>query len=58
VTRSFYEVLGVADDASREAIEEAYQERVEECHPAVSPDPDANSAGELGPNGLSRQCGF
>lgn len=39
---SFYEVLGVARDASQEAIAEAYRERVKETHPDLNDSPDAS----------------
>lgn len=43
MTETFYEVLGVAPDASTAAIEAAYRERLKETHPDVS---DAADAGE------------
>jgi len=41
MAQTFYEVLGVPDDASQEAIQDAYREKVKEYHPDVSDDPDA-----------------
>lgn len=41
---TYYEVLGVAPDASSEEIERAYRERVLETHPDHNDDPDAVSA--------------
>lgn len=38
---TFYEVLSVARDASRETIQQAYREHVKEFHPDVSDHPDA-----------------
>jgi len=40
--RTFYEVLEVSEDASQDAIEEAYRRKVKKCHPDVSDDPDAD----------------
>ena len=41
MTQTFYEVLGVAEDATTEEIETAYRERLKETHPDVSDDEDA-----------------
>lgn len=41
MTETFYDVLGVPDDASDAAIRDAYRERVKETHPDVSDHPDA-----------------
>jgi hypothetical protein len=41
MARTYYEILGVAPDASTEEIELAYRERLKESHPDVSDDPDA-----------------
>lgn len=41
MSQTFYDVLGVAPDASQAEIRRAYREQVKECHPDVSDDPDA-----------------
>ncbi|ELZ13564.1 heat shock protein DnaJ [Halovivax asiaticus JCM 14624] len=41
--QSYYDVLGVASDASTNAIERAYRERVLETHPDHNDDPDATA---------------
>ncbi len=41
MTETFYDVLGVAEDAPQEAITEAYREKVKEHHPDRSDDEDA-----------------
>ncbi|MDS0258742.1 DnaJ domain-containing protein [Haloarcula sp. S1CR25-12] len=41
MTESFYDVLGVAEDATTDEIESAYRERLKETHPDVSDDDDA-----------------
>lgn len=41
VTRTYYDVLGVARDADAERVRAAYRERVKEVHPDVSDRPDA-----------------
>jgi curved DNA-binding protein CbpA len=41
MTESFYDVLGVPEDASEEAITDAYRKRVKEVHPDVNDEPDA-----------------
>jgi len=41
MVRSYYERLGVPDDATTEEIEAAYRERLKETHPDVSDDEDA-----------------
>jgi hypothetical protein len=41
MTESFYDVLGVPEDASQETITDAYRERVKEVHPDVSDEEDA-----------------
>lgn len=41
MTRTYYEVLGVARDADAERVRAAYRERVKEVHPDVSDRPDA-----------------
>jgi len=40
---TFYDVLDVSPDASREEIRAAYREKVKETHPDVSDDPDAET---------------
>jgi len=42
MARTFYDVLEVSEDASQEVIEDAYRQKVKECHPDVSDDPDAD----------------
>lgn len=44
MTETYYDVLGIAEDASREDIETAYRERLKETHPDVSDDDDAQTA--------------
>jgi curved DNA-binding protein CbpA len=44
MTETFYDVLGVADDATTDEIETAYRERLKETHPDVSDDDDASRA--------------
>jgi len=44
VGESYYELLGVTPDASTEAIEEAYREKLKETHPDVSDDENASKA--------------
>src|SRR6056297_1378904 len=44
MTESFYDVLGVAEDATTDEIETAYRERLKETHPDVSDDEDAGQA--------------
>lgn len=41
MAETFYTVLGVADDASAEAVRRAYRERVMDHHPDVADDPGA-----------------
>ncbi|MFC7138258.1 DnaJ domain-containing protein [Halosimplex aquaticum] len=41
MTETFYDLLGVADDASTEEIETAYREAIKRVHPDVSDDVDA-----------------
>ena len=41
MAESYYELLGVAPDASEDEIERAYRERLKETHPDVSDDEDA-----------------
>ncbi|MFB6074851.1 MAG: J domain-containing protein [Haloarculaceae archaeon] len=43
---SFYDVLGVAEDATTDEIRTAYRERLKETHPDVSDDPGATAATE------------
>jgi len=44
MTETFYDVLGVAEDATTDEIEAAYRERLKETHPDVSDDDDAGQA--------------
>jgi len=44
MTETFYDVLGVAEDATTDEIETAYRERLKETHPDVSDDEDAGRA--------------
>lgn len=44
MTETFYEVLGVAEDATTDEIEAAYRERLKQTHPDVSDDDDAGQA--------------
>jgi len=44
MTETFYDVLGVAEDATTDEIEAAYRERLKETHPDVSDDADAGQA--------------
>lgn len=44
MTETFYDVLGVAEDATTDEIESAYRERLKETHPDVSDDEDAGEA--------------
>jgi len=44
MTETFYDVLGVAEDATTDEIESAYRERLKETHPDVSDDEDAGAA--------------
>lgn len=41
MSETYYDLLGVASDASREEIERAYRERLKDAHPDVSDDDDA-----------------
>jgi curved DNA-binding protein CbpA len=41
VTRTYYDLLGVSPEASAEAVERAYRERLKETHPDVSDAADA-----------------
>ena len=41
MTGTFYGTLGVGPDADADEIRQAYRERVKECHPDVSSEPDA-----------------
>lgn len=43
MSESYYDVLGVTPDASTDAIERAYRERVLETHPDHNDDPDATA---------------
>lgn len=42
MSRTYYDVLGVPEDADADAIRAAYRERVKETHPDQSDDPDAS----------------
>ena len=44
MTETFYDVLGVAEDATTDEIESAYRDRLKETHPDVSDDEDAGQA--------------
>ncbi len=44
MTETFYDVLGVAEDATTDEIESAYRERLKQTHPDVSDDDDAGQA--------------
>ncbi|WP_135302919.1 J domain-containing protein [Haloarcula amylovorans] len=44
MSETFYELLGVAEDATTDEIEAAYRERLKETHPDVSDDDDARVA--------------
>ncbi|PSP85461.1 molecular chaperone DnaJ [Halobacteriales archaeon QS_6_64_34] len=44
MTETFYDVLGVAEDATTDEIETAYRERLKQTHPDVSDDEDASRA--------------
>ncbi|WP_276272018.1 DnaJ domain-containing protein [Haloarcula litorea] len=44
MTRTFYDVLGVSEDATTEEIEAAYRERLKESHPDVSDAADARES--------------
>ncbi|WP_262177781.1 J domain-containing protein [Haloarcula laminariae] len=44
MTETFYDVLGVAEDATTDEIEAAYRERLKQTHPDVSDDEDAGAA--------------
>jgi len=41
MTRTYYEILGVDEDASQDDIEAAYRERVKETHPDLNDEADA-----------------
>ncbi len=41
MTETFYDLLGVPEDASKGAIEDAYREQIKQVHPDVSDDADA-----------------
>jgi len=41
MTETFYDLLGVPEDASTDAIEDAYREEIKQVHPDVSDDVDA-----------------
>jgi molecular chaperone DnaJ len=41
MTRTYYEILGVSEDATRDAIDSAYRERVKETHPDLNDEADA-----------------
>ena len=41
MTRTYYDLLGVSPEASAEAVEQAYRERLKETHPDVSDAADA-----------------
>ena len=42
MTETFYDVLGVAEDATTDEIEAAYRERLKDTHPDVNDDEDAS----------------
>lgn len=42
MTETFYDVLGVSDDATAEEIQSAYREAIKQVHPDVSDDSDAS----------------
>jgi len=42
MTESFYDLLGVARDATVDEIERAYRRRIKETHPDLNDDPDAS----------------
>jgi len=44
MTETFYDVLGVPEDATTDEIQSAYRERLKEVHPDVSDDEDAGAA--------------
>jgi curved DNA-binding protein CbpA len=44
MTETFYDVLGVAEDATTDEIESAYRERLKQAHPDVSDSDDAERA--------------
>ncbi|MBX0294220.1 J domain-containing protein [Haloarcula nitratireducens] len=44
MSETFYEVLGVAEDATTDEIDAAYRERLKETHPDVNDDADARVA--------------
>ncbi|WP_324757948.1 J domain-containing protein [Haloarcula montana] len=44
MTETYYDVLGIAEDASVDEVETAYRERLKETHPDVSDDDDAQTA--------------
>lgn len=44
MTETFYDVLGVSEDATTDEIEAAYRERLKETHPDVSDEEDADVA--------------
>lgn len=44
MTETFYDVLGVAEDATTDEIEAAYRDRLKQTHPDVSDDDDAGQA--------------
>jgi molecular chaperone DnaJ len=41
VSESYYDLLGVPSDASRDEVEQAFRERLKESHPDISDDEDA-----------------
>lgn len=42
MTETFYDLLGIPDDAGTPAIERAYRQRIKETHPDLNDDPDAS----------------
>jgi curved DNA-binding protein CbpA len=44
MTETFYDVLGVSEDATTDEIQSAYRDRLKEVHPDVSDDDDAGAA--------------
>ncbi|MCM2465779.1 J domain-containing protein [Methanoculleus oceani] len=40
--QTYYDILGVAPDATPEEIRTAYRTLAKQCHPDINPDPDAS----------------
>ena len=47
MAKTYYDILGVAQNASAADIKKAYHRLVRQYHPDISKDPDANPARDI-----------